>query len=95
MTQAERLLKLLKDGRPHRTDEILCEVYGSEHLGIARVGARIADLKKLGHHIIGYHDSKNRKLYVYKLIPPQVPVMPPAFDKPPVPQKRSNTQALF
>ena len=82
MTQAARLLQLLKDFRPHRTDEILREVYGSEHLGIARIGARIADLKKLGHHIIGYHDPQNQKLYFYKLIPPQVPVMPPAFKTP-------------
>jgi hypothetical protein len=84
MTQTERLLQLLKDGQPHRTDEILREVYGSEHLGIARVGARIADLKKLGHHIVGYHDPQNRKLYTYKLIPPQVPVLPPAFESMPV-----------
>jgi len=82
MTQAERLLQLLKDHRPHNTLEILRKVYGSEHLGLARIGARVNDLKKLGHHIIGYHDPENRKLYVYKLIPPEVPVMPPAFEKP-------------
>jgi hypothetical protein len=40
MTQLTRLAELPKDGKPHRTDEILREVYGSEHLGIARVGAR-------------------------------------------------------
>jgi hypothetical protein len=95
MTQTERLLQLLKDYHPHRTDEILREVYGSEHLGIARVGARIADLKKLSHHIIGYHDPQNRKLYVYKLIPPQVPVMPPAFEKPQEPAKGPTAQTLF
>ena len=70
------------------------EVYGSKHLGIARIGARINDLKKLGHDNVGYHDPQNRKLYVYKLIAPQVPVMPPAFERPPEPQKRSSTQAL-
>lgn len=91
MTQAQRLLQLLKDGKSHRTDEILREVYGSEHLGIARVGARIADLKKLGHEIIGYHDPQNRKLYVYKLIPSQVPVMPEAFAA----KSGENQTALF
>ncbi|MGB8006423.1 MAG: hypothetical protein WCF48_04785 [Terriglobales bacterium] len=78
-TQTDKLFQLLKDGKPHRTDEILREVYGSEHLGIARIGARINDLKKLGHQIIGYHDTQNRKLYVYKLIPPQTITLPPAF----------------
>jgi len=53
MTQTARLLQLLKDHKPHRTDEILREVYGSEHLGIARIGARINDLKKLGHDNVG------------------------------------------
>jgi hypothetical protein len=81
MTQTERLAQFLKDYKPHNTVEILREVYGSEHLGIARIGARIADLKKLGHNIIGYHDPQNRRLYVYRLIPPEVPVMPPAFPK--------------
>jgi hypothetical protein len=79
-TQAERLLALLKEGRPVRTDEILLKVYGSEHMGIARIGARIADLKNLGHNITGHHDPRNRKLYVYKLIPPVVPELPPAFE---------------
>jgi hypothetical protein len=44
MTQTARLLQLLKNYKPHNTVEILREVYGSEHLGIARIGARIADL---------------------------------------------------
>lgn len=44
-SQAQRLYELLKDGQPHRTDEILKVVYGSEHLGIARPGARVNDLR--------------------------------------------------
>jgi hypothetical protein len=80
MTQTERLLELLRDHQPHRTDEILLKVYGSEHMGIARIGARIADLKNLGHNITGYHDPRNRKLYVYKLIPPKEIELPPAFE---------------
>jgi hypothetical protein len=93
MTQTDRLFELLKDHRPHSTLQILRVVYGSEHLGIARIGARVNDLKKLGHHIVGYHDPQNRKIYVYKLIPPQVRELPPAFEPkavPPEPAKGSN-----
>jgi hypothetical protein len=45
MTQAERLYDLLKDGHPHRTDEILLKVYGSSHNGITRIGARIVETR--------------------------------------------------
>jgi hypothetical protein len=64
MTQTERLYNLLKDNLPHRTDEILRVVYGSEHNGIARIGARIADLKagkwpgQVRCTIEGYHDPQ-------------------------------------
>jgi hypothetical protein len=37
MTQTQRLYELLTDGKPHRTDDILRVVYGSEHNGIARI----------------------------------------------------------
>ena len=70
MSQANKLLTLLSDGNPHRTDEILRVVYGNEHLGLARPGARIDDLKKRGHTIRGWHDTKQRTLYWYQLIPP-------------------------
>jgi hypothetical protein len=93
MTQTDRLLELLKDYKPHRTDEILREVYGSEHMGIARIGARINDLKKRGHNIFGYHDPTNRKLYVYKLVPPEVPILPSAFETP-EPKVENQTSLL-
>lgn len=65
-SQKIRLLKLLSDGKPHRTDNILQEVYGSEHLGLARVGARIWDLKQAGKNIVGWKDE-NKQLYWYQL----------------------------
>lgn len=45
MSQKDKLCNLLEDGKPHRTDEIMRVCYGGEHLGLARVGARIWDLK--------------------------------------------------
>ena len=68
MSQTKKLLDLLMDEQPHRTDQILEVVYGSTHLGIARIGARIDDLKKKGFIIKGYRDPKNRALYFYHLI---------------------------
>lgn len=70
-SQTERLYELLKDGQPHRTDEILEKVYGSEHLGIARIGARVADLREK-YEIVGYKDKDNRSLYFYRLIGPKL-----------------------
>ena len=46
MSQSERLYELLSDFSWHRTDEILERVYGSSHLGIARISARIYDVQK-------------------------------------------------
>lgn len=67
MSQIEKLYNLLKDGRPHRTDEIMSIVYGGDHLGLARVGARIWDLKKKGYEINGRKDKENMTLYWYQL----------------------------
>lgn len=50
-TQKERLLGLLKDKEWHSTVEIMEKVYGDDRLGLARVGARVYDLKKDGYHI--------------------------------------------
>ncbi len=66
-SQSSKLFELLKDGLPHRTDEILEKVYGNNHCGLARVGARIWDLKNFGHNIIGWKDKNNRALYFYQL----------------------------
>lgn len=41
-------------------------VYGNEHLGLARVGARIYDLKQEGHNIESR--KKDKTIWEYKLI---------------------------
>jgi hypothetical protein len=46
MSQVDRLYKLLSsDFGWHTTPEILERVYGCSHLGIARISARIFDVK--------------------------------------------------
>ena len=68
LSQKEKLYNLLKDGNPHRTDEIVAKVYGGEHLGLARVGARIWDLKRDGYEIKGEKDKQQPTLYYYQMI---------------------------
>lgn len=67
MSQANKLLDLLSDGNPHSTTEIMAKVYGGSHLGLARVGARIFDLKKQGHVITGKKDRYNPTVYWYQI----------------------------
>ena len=68
MSQKQKLLNLLSDYEWHSTIEICDVVYGSIHLGLARVGARIFDLRA-SHIIEGKHDSKHQTIYWYRLIP--------------------------
>lgn len=62
-----KLLELLSDKEPHSTPEILEKVYGNEHLGLARVGARIWDLKDEGHKINGWNDPLKPTIHWYQL----------------------------
>lgn len=64
-SQKERLYSLLRDGAWHDTVEILQKVYGGEKAGIARIGARIHDLKQDGYHIEGR--DKTKTIYEYRL----------------------------
>jgi len=68
MSQKEKLFELLRDGEPHRTDEIVEKVYGDKRLSLSRVGARIHDLKIDGHNITGWKDENRPTLYWYQLI---------------------------
>ena len=68
MSQESRLLKLLSDGAWHDTPGILEEVYGSEHLGICRIGARIFGLKKKGFLIESR--KKHGTIWEYRLVRP-------------------------
>lgn len=67
MSQAESLLNLLSDGKPHSTVEILEKIYGGSHLGLARVGARVYDLRLKGYEIEGKKDEVTKSIYWYQL----------------------------
>lgn len=67
LSQKDKLLALLSDKEPHSTVEILHVVYGGEHLGLARVGARIYDLKAEGHKISGWDDPLSPTIHWYQL----------------------------
>lgn len=69
MSQATQLLELLSDNRWHSTVEIMERVYGGSHLGIARIGARIFDLKAKGHTIEGKRHPENPTIFLYRLMP--------------------------
>lgn len=45
-SQTDRLMDLLADFQWHDTPEILRVVYGGDHLGIARIAARVGDAKE-------------------------------------------------
>lgn len=69
MSQINLLYDLLDDGLPHRTDEIMKVVYGADHLGLARVSARIFDLKKrMNVQIKSWADPEHPSLTYYQLI---------------------------
>lgn len=66
-SQATRILKLLSDGAWHSTPEIQEKVYGSTHLGTARIASRMHDLRSDGHVIDCKKDRENTTIYWYKL----------------------------
>jgi len=69
ITQADKLYTLLRDGKPHRVDEICDYVYGYDRLPGARVAARVYDIKrKYGVEIKCWKDKNNRKLSWYQMI---------------------------
>ena len=67
VSQTTKLFDLLSDGEPHSTIEIMKKVYGGSHLGIARIGARIHDLRSAGHEITGLRDDHRQSIYWYKM----------------------------
>jgi hypothetical protein len=65
-SQTDKLYKLLADGKPYRTDQIVSMVYGNG-LSLARVGARIFDVKRKYRIMIkGWKDKDNPALYWYQ-----------------------------
>jgi hypothetical protein len=91
-SQTQKLYELLKDGERHSTREIQIFVYGSDHLGSARIAARIADLRKEGHDIPNAErDEHDPTVYWYRMKVPivslpvkncQVNLQPALFNMP-------------
>ena len=68
MSQTKKLYELLSDRKPHRTDEIMKVCYGDDHLGLARVGARIWDIKnKHNVEIESWKDKDVPSLWWYQI----------------------------
>jgi len=69
ISQTQKLLELLKDGKRHSTREIQIYVYGADHLGSARIAARADDLRKRGYNIPeAERDQVNSTIYWYQMI---------------------------
>ena len=85
MTQKERLKAVLDDGKPHRTDELLERVYGAAHLGIARLGARVYEVRESlpsTKQIRAWKDKVTPSLTWYQLVdaPPEASPQLGLFD---------------
>lgn len=75
-SQTQKLFELLSDGRAHCTVEIMEKVYGNDHLGLARVGARIWDIKnEKGVEIDSWRDVYSKSLWWYQLRNNAVPAI--------------------
>ena len=68
LSQKQKLLVLLSDHEWHSTIDVLENVYGNDHLALARVGARVFDLKSDGHVIEGKKDAERPTIYWYRLV---------------------------
>lgn len=75
MSQVSDMYALLSDYKPHSTKEILKEVYGNSHLGIARIGARIYDIKdKYRVQIKSWQDPLKHSIWWYQMQKKNVPL---------------------
>lgn len=67
MSQLKRILEILSDWQPHSSFELVERAYGSHGPSLARLGARIWDLKQKGCEIAGWRDPDDPKKYWYQL----------------------------
>lgn len=67
MSQADKLLELLSDGKPHSTVEIMRVVYGGDHLGVARIASRVSELRERGWIIESKPGKINKTVWWYRL----------------------------
>ena len=71
MTQCERLWALMSDYKAHRVDEILEVVYTQDGPSIARVSARLWDLRQMkGLKLKRWRDPHKKTLYWYQFLRP-------------------------
>lgn len=69
MSQVNRLLQILEDGKPHSSFDLAREIYNSDGPSLARLGARVWDVKKKGYAIRSWKDKDNPKKHWYQLAP--------------------------
>lgn len=67
-TQKQKLEELLKDGDWKNTLEIRDRVYGGDHLSMARIAARVYDLKKDGHEIESRKKEGYPNIQEYRIV---------------------------
>lgn len=72
MSQAEHILAILSDYERHDRDALCDAVYG-QGTKSARLAARIDDLRRKGHIVIGGTYEGERTRYWYKLEKKEVP----------------------
>ena len=75
MTQTARLEAILKDGSPHRTDDLVRQVYG-DRVALGRLAARVWDVKRKlppGWTLRSWNDKGNPGLHWYQVMPPASP----------------------
>lgn len=65
-SQKQRLLTFLSDHEWKTTPQIQVAVYGANHLGVARIGARVNDLKNDGYKIESRKVTQS--IWEYKLV---------------------------
>lgn len=81
-TQLQKLRRLLEDGKPHSTPEIQETVYGSTHLGTARIASRVHDLRAAGLDVQGWKDADNPAIFWYQAnCKPKVRMVPKFIEK--------------
>lgn len=82
----------MESGEPRRSDYLLKTVYGDGHFGIARLGARVWDLKKKYNvEIKSWPDEARRTLTWYQLVKKEIPkVLPTQYVQPQLLQVRDS-----
>lgn len=69
MSQADRLIAVLADLQPHRSDRLVAQVYGAG-CSLARLAARVYDAKRKMESrwtIRGWKAPENPKLHYYQI----------------------------